>query len=102
MMLALYAAVIAMVLATAGQASEAGVNFTGYLADASGARFKLTSVRTGESSWVTVGQTFDGYVVKTYDRGAEVLVVAKSGIETRLPLARSRVQRFVRPRGPLR
>lgn len=87
----LCAATIAVFSAAYVLASEPVLKFTAYIADAHGARFKLTNTRNGESSWVSAGQTFAGYVVKRYDDKSEVLMVAKDGAEIRLQLARSQV-----------
>ncbi|MDO8540824.1 MAG: hypothetical protein Q7S40_10345 [Opitutaceae bacterium] len=78
---------------TAVRGAEAGIAFAGMIKEGGNVRFVLRSKATGNSSgWLAIGQTFEGYAIRSLDAPAQILVVAKDGAEFRLPFVSARVK----------
>ncbi|WP_414665122.1 hypothetical protein [Horticoccus sp. 23ND18S-11] len=87
---------IGSVIVAAGlYASEPSLLFSGYLVDGNGARYSLKNSDSGKSSWVEIGQQFEGYTLRSFDKIAEVLIVSKESAEFRLRLAHAHVKKSV-------
>jgi hypothetical protein len=71
----------------------AELEFAGYMTTPDSAKFVIKHAQSGKSSgWISVGGTFEGYVLEHFDqKGAAVLVRSKDGV-LRLPLRRDSVQ----------
>jgi len=64
----------------------------GVLGSGPEARVALRSPSAGRASWVYVGGTFEGFIVRSYDAASDMVVVAKGGAQFRVRMADSRVQ----------
>jgi len=49
-------------------------------------RFGLSSEAGAKSSWLTIGQTFEGYTLKSFDDAAQTLQLEKDGQTVKMPL----------------
>ena len=80
-----------LVLPLAACAAE--LEFAGYMTTSNSAKFVILHAQSGKSSgWISVGGTFEGYVLEHFDqKGAAVLVRSKDGV-LRLPLKRDSVR----------
>jgi hypothetical protein len=80
-----------LVLPLAACAAE--LEFAGYMTTSDSAKFVIMHAQSGKSSgWISIGGTFEGYVLEHFDqKGAAVLVRSKDGV-LRLPLKRDSVQ----------
>jgi len=65
--------------------------FSGVLRDQNGYSVVLSDPKTGDSQWLTAGQTFQGYLFVSYDADASTVLLRKDGSELTLHLADARV-----------
>lgn len=65
--------------------AHAELVFTGYLVDGNRPMFGITSDKA--SGWVSVGQRFDGFLIRGFDPVAKVLNVEKDGQRRELRMA---------------
>jgi len=65
--------------------------FSGVLRDQNGYSVVLSDPKTGESQWLTAGQTFQGYLLVSYDADASTVLLRKDGSEFTLHLADAKV-----------
>ena len=73
-------------------AADLGIEFTGVLVLPDKTQVALTTLATGSTTWVEVGQQFSGYLVSAFDPKREVVVLTKDGRPTRLRLKTAKVQ----------
>jgi hypothetical protein len=81
-----------LLLATVGLCVEPEIEFSGVLSAGSETKVSLTNKTSGESKWLKVGQDFAGYVVASYDAGAEAVILKKGAQQFRLPLKSAKVK----------
>jgi hypothetical protein len=65
--------------------------FSGVLRDQNGYSVVLSDPKTGDSQWLTAGQTFQGYLLVSYDADASTVLLRKDGSELTLHLADAKV-----------
>ena len=65
--------------------------FSGVLRDQQGYSVVLSDPQTGESQWLTAGQTFKGYLLVSYDADASTVRLRKDGVELTLHLTDAKV-----------
>jgi hypothetical protein len=65
--------------------------FSGVLRDQNGFSVVLADPTTGESQWLTAGQTFKGYVLVSYDEDAATVLLRKDGTDFVLHLTDAKV-----------
>lgn len=76
---------------TMAMAAEPALEFSGLVAGPGETKLILTSLATGQSRWVTVGQEFAGYTVTAYEQKAETVVLTKAGETFRLKMKESKI-----------
>lgn len=81
-----------LVVATFLGAAEPAIDFIGVMNDGGAVRVALNSRGTGNTSWLKLGQTFDGYTVIRYEASTDTVVVQKDGTEFPLHLASAKVR----------
>jgi hypothetical protein len=73
-------------------AAEIGIEFSGVIGMGQEVRVALTNSSSGASQWLSIGDSYAGYRVASYDAKAETLVLTKDGKEFRLGLKQAKVQ----------
>ena len=69
------------------------VEFSGFYVTSNEALFILSEKNEGVSSgWLKIGESFDSYTIKSFDREHEVIAVEKNGQLSHLPLRESKVK----------
>jgi hypothetical protein len=83
----LFALTTTLVLALTGSpAARAEIEFVGILATSKTTHFALGETTSGRTDWVTVGGSFGGYTVASYEKKDETLVLRRDGIDRRIRL----------------
>lgn len=67
-------------------AARADIEFVGLLATPRSTSFVLVDTADHASEWRELNQAFKGYTLKSYEPATDTLVLAKDGVELRLPL----------------
>jgi hypothetical protein len=81
------AAYIAAMTAIFGPStSRADIEFIGILATSQARHFALGDTATGKTDWVTLGNTFGGYTVASYEPRDDTLLLRRDGSDLRLRL----------------
>jgi len=85
---------VLLTFAAAGSAGAAEINIAALGVRVSGG---VTSVRlvnntSGVAAWMTVGQTFGGYVISGFDERNNAVVLVRDSVRVLLPLKTPRVQ----------
>ena len=69
------------------------IEFCGFMSDSRAVRFVLTDSDTGvRSTWLGVGELFQGYTIMEFNIKSEVLVVRRDPETLRLPLQTSKIR----------
>lgn len=72
--------------------ARAGMDFTGVFVTSRGSKFALVDTAAGRSSWLSIGDRFDGYEVIEYNAPEQVLTLKKADEIVRLKLLKSQVK----------
>jgi len=73
--------------------SHAALEFSGYLKSKDGLRFVVTDLEAKQAStWLKIGDTFQGHKVAEFDSENEILTLDHAGVAVRLPLKDSHVK----------
>ncbi|MBW8781832.1 MAG: DUF2059 domain-containing protein [Verrucomicrobia bacterium] len=90
-----FACVLAWLLSVAGHAAESASTglpeLRGVLATGAERRFALATPGTGQTAWVTVGDTFAGWKLAAYRPSEDALVLVQDGHEMLLKLSSGQV-----------
>ena len=70
---------------------HAEVQFLGVVSTRDGQSFALADEETGESRWVHVGESFNGFHVESFDAPEEILVMNRGSEVRRLKLTQAKV-----------
>ena len=71
--------------------AEPQFQFSGYMIEGGRARFALKDRKAGESSWLELGQQFQGYLLRSFSKETDTLFLRKNGAEFELRLSTARV-----------
>ncbi len=72
---------------------RADIEFSGVLSAPDQTLFSLTDTSTATTSgWIPLGQSFAGYVLKSYDAQQDLLTLTKDGTQTQVRLNDSKVE----------
>jgi hypothetical protein len=77
---------LALVTAAAAFAADSTPIFNAILSTGTDQRFVLVSGSGSTSSWLKLGETFDGYALKSYDPTTGMLELSRNGTSTKVPL----------------
>jgi hypothetical protein len=84
---------LAILFMAAASGAQGALEFSGYFGAANEIRFQISDPDAGQSShWLRIGDSFRGYVVKSFSPTDEILTVARAESVVRLPLKRARVK----------
>lgn len=86
------APLLPLLLLLTAMALRAELTFEGYMANAEGTRFVLSVEKQRTSGWLSLGQSFGGYVLRNFDPATESLTVERDGKLQRLRLVDGRVR----------
>jgi len=89
------AAVLFILALSAGNAladSKDKFVFSGIQQDAEKMSFGLTDTVTGESRWLSIGQSISGYQLLSYAADTSTIVLEKEGAQISLPLAVAKIK----------
>ena len=71
--------------------ADAGVEFAGVMGTGKEVRVALTNKASGTTQWVTVGGSYAGYTLTSYDPKTDIVIVTKDGQQFRLGLKQGKV-----------
>jgi len=86
-----FVAFVTILVGTAWAEVAPPLAFSGVLRDQNGYSVVLADPKTGESQWLTAGQTFKGYQLVSYDADASTVLLRKDGSDLVLHLADAKV-----------
>ena len=72
-------------------AAQPEIEFVGVLGSGRETRVALKTKSSDQTRWVSVGQTFAGYTVASFDPKAEAVTLTRDGQQVRVPLRQARV-----------
>jgi hypothetical protein len=84
-------ALVSLLVGTAWAEVAPPLAFSGVLRDQNGFSVALSDPKSGESQWLTAGQTFKGYLVVSYDADASTVLLRKDGADVFLHLNDAKV-----------
>jgi hypothetical protein len=80
-------------LALVVTAAKADVQFSGYFVTPEGQLFTLSDPDRDQTSiWLKVGDSFDGFTLRAFDRSREFVTVESNGVKRNLPLREAKVK----------
>ena len=74
------------------RAEEPPISFIGVGKQGEAVQVAVKSNASNRTSWLKLGQTFEGYTLQRLESSDAVLVVAKGRVESRLPLVEAKVK----------
>ena len=78
-------------------ASRAEIEFTGVVSGPQSTRVYLSDSATTAASWLSIGESFSGYVIARFEPATNTLVLTRNGTELRLRLKDAAVARGTEP-----
>lgn len=87
--------IVALLFATAAFAAEKLPVFNAVLTMSGQHRFVLTNETGASSSWLAIGEAFEGHVIKAFDSKTNVIELEKAGVVHQVPLVQAAIDASV-------